>query len=227
VKKKAISGLFFIGLFFAWNGALAAPKGKPKRVIKPVLKSTHKPAKKVGRKTKAKAAQKPPTKAISKPKPDFFETKINEAIEPADPSYRFHRFKLNTTLGMNVIQGSALASGMQFGFAPITSTPFYLGPEFNFSLFSPGSLLSLLAGGWYDWRVHGASKLTLSVGVVAGPGFATNLPSFPTSSLVTFLDLAFAQEMDDLISIRAQFRPGYIDKRFAFMMNFNVSFRFP
>ena len=163
-----------------------------------------------------------------KPRTKSFDSKMSQEAIPADlGDSRFHRFKLNTLLGMNIVQGSGFVSGMQFGYAPWTSTPLYVGPEFNFSLFSPGSLFSLLFGGWYGWKLQGAPKLTVSLGGVVGPGFNTYLPSLPGTALVGFLDLAIAQEVDDLVAVRAQFRPGYIGNYFAFMMNFNVSFRFP
>ncbi len=139
---------------------------------------------------------------------------------------RFFRYRLNTMLGINISQGSGVLSGMQFGYAPFTSVPFYIGPEFTFVLYSPGSIFSLAAGGWYDFRVYGSPHLTLSVGAIAGTGFTSYLPQFPNSPFVGFLDISLSQELDDLASIRAQFRPGIIDKSIAYMMNISLSFRF-
>lgn len=139
---------------------------------------------------------------------------------------RFFRYRLNTMLGINIAQGSGVLSGMQFGYAPFTTTPFYIGPEFTFVLYSPGSIFSLAAGGWYDFRVYGSPHLTLSVGAIAGAGFTSYLPQFSNAPFVGFLDISLSQEIDDLSSIRAQFRPGIIDKSIAYMMNLSLSFRF-
>jgi hypothetical protein len=139
----------------------------------------------------------------------------------------FNRYKLNTLLGVNIVHGSAIVSGMQLGYAPKTAVPLYLGAEFNFSLFSPGSLFSVLIGGWHEFKIRGAPKLSLSLGAVIGPGFTNQLPYLPITPLVGLLDIAISQEIDDFMSVRGQFRPGIVGRYLAFMMNFNVSFRFP
>lgn len=154
------------------------------------------------------------------------EAKMSQPVSNVYGEATLYRYKLNTMLGLNVIQGSALVSGMQFGYALSPSSPLYVGPEFNFSLFSPGSIFSVMAGGWYEMRVHGAQKMRFSLGLVLGPGFNSAVSGVPATALVGFLDAALAQEMDDLMSIRAQFRPGMVGRFFAFMMNINISFRF-
>ncbi len=148
------------------------------------------------------------------------EAKISASEELFFPT------RVNTMLGMCVSQGASLLSGMQLGHAPFTGTPLYFGPEFTFALYSPGSLFSVAAGGWYDFPIYGTPHLTLSLGAVVGGAIASDLPQFPSTSLIGFLDVSLSQELDDLTSVRAQFRPGIIHHSVAYMMNFSLSFRF-
>lgn len=146
--------------------------------------------------------------------------------EPGSLITSIPAYKFNTILGMTVCHGSALAIGYQFGYAPFSEKPFYVGPEINFSLFSPGSILGTLGSAWYEWRLTRDQKLSLVAGVVAGAGFSTQLQNLSTVTTMFFLDTALSQEMDDLFSIRGQVRPGLIGKSLALMTSFSISFRF-
>jgi len=138
----------------------------------------------------------------------------------------FYRFRLNTGLGLHVLEKSSLMLSHQFGFALFRDTPIFFGPELNFSLFSPGSLLGIWASGWYETKVYGTPRLSISIGVTGGPSFANRVALLPTTTYAAFLDLGVLEELDDLASVRIQFRPGYEGGRFAFMMGLSVSFRF-
>jgi hypothetical protein len=137
------------------------------------------------------------------------------------------KYKLNTAMGMTITKGSAFNSAMQFGAVLSRKFPLYLGPDFSFSLFSPGNIFFIGGGGWYEFRWESSPKLLTCFGAVGGPAFVSQVGNFSPTNLAIFLDLALAQEVDDLFLIRGQMRPGFIGKTFAFMMNFNVSFRFP
>lgn len=139
---------------------------------------------------------------------------------------RYSRCRLNTMLGINIAQGSGVLSGMQFGYAPLTQLPFYLGPEFTFVLYSPGSLFSVAGGGWYDFKIYNSPRLVLSIGAVFGSGFTNSLPQFPNRLFLSFLDISLSEELDDLASVRVQFRPGIVNKSVAYTMSFSLSFRF-
>ncbi|MBI4406219.1 MAG: hypothetical protein HY537_18815 [Deltaproteobacteria bacterium] len=167
----------------------------------------------------AAAPQKPPS-ASEKPS-------VQGAIEPDYDEVRFFRYKTNLALGVEILKGStALVTGAQLGYAPIALVPFYIGPEVSFALFSRGSLLNILAGGWYELRVFGAPRLSVVGGLVGGPGFSAQLESLPVTSFVLFIDTAIVQEVSDVATVRGQLRPGLVGGSFAFMVNFNLSFRF-
>src|SRR5580704_13906014 len=77
---------------------------------------------------------------------------------------RFYPVKLNTTLGMTILHSMALNLGAQLGYAPFSGHSIYLGPEVNYSFFSPGGLLSALGGAWYELRVYGSPRLSVAMG---------------------------------------------------------------
>ena len=153
---------------------------------------------------------------------------VETLIPAAEADYalsRVYRYKMNFVLGLGVIRGSALVTGAQFGFSPF-KTPFYVGPEINFALFSPGSIFSTLVGGWYVMRIEGAPTLGLSLGLSAGPAFPSFVPELSSTALAVFGDATISQDVDDLVTIRGQFRPGMVGRFFSFMMAFNLCFRF-
>lgn len=139
---------------------------------------------------------------------------------------RFYTHKLNTFLGINISRTSALALGAQFGHVIDHATPFYVGPEVNFSLFSPGNVIEALASAWYEMRVYGSPRLSLHVGAALGGAFTSGLANVSGVTYAAFLEGAIAQDVDDLVTVRGQFRPGVIGQYFAFMMNLSVQFRF-
>jgi len=141
---------------------------------------------------------------------------------------RVHRYRANMAIGVNIVKGSsALSMGGQFGYAFWDKTPVYIGPEVSFSLNSPGSLISVLGGAWYEVKIHRTPRMGLAGGVLAGMAIPSSHPTVKSASIAAFLDTAISQEVNDLVSVRGQFRPGFIGSHFAFMMNFNVAFRFP
>ncbi len=160
-------------------------------------------------------------KGTKKVPPPIVQPKKIETYES-----RFYSSQLNTILGFGVARSSALVIGAQYGFAVSKVTPFYFGPEVNFALFSPGHALSVLAGCWYEWRVYGSPRLSIEAGALGGVAFTSALTGIGSTVPTAFLDLAIAQDVDELVTIRGQFRPGVISSIFAFQMNLNVAFRF-
>jgi hypothetical protein len=161
-------------------------------------------------------ARKPAAAAVAKP----------PSIESDEGDVRYYRYRLNTYLGFHLSQTSAVAIGAQFGLPIRKGHTIFVGPEVSFSLFSSGNILMTLASAWHEMRVYGSPRLNLAVGLLAGTAFCSNIPNIGGVTYAVFGDAVIAQDIDDLVTIRGQFRPGIIGGYFAFMMNFNVSFRF-
>jgi len=142
------------------------------------------------------------------------------------PAGKISRFKLINTFGIQALSGAGITTGGQFGYTPNNSMRFYWGPAMDFTLFSQGYLFNLLAGFWYEWRCLGADNVLIHVGALAGAGFSRDVASLGSTNLSSYVDLAIATELDDLVTLRGQLRPGFVGSRFAFLVNFNVMFRF-
>jgi len=153
-------------------------------------------------------------------------------------SSRFYSIKVNTFIGNSVIRGDGgLVMGTQIGFGLFHSVPLYVGVEGNFSLFSddrPTTITNLLVGAWYELRAFKSSTLGLFIGALGGIGVLAregNPPGdqflfLPQNPITIYADIGLAQVINDLVTIRAQFRPGSVDGNLAFMMNLSVQFRF-
>ncbi len=143
------------------------------------------------------------------------------------PTNDFPRMKLNTQFGLNLISGSAVISGFQFGKLLSQKTAFYLGPEISFMLFSPGSNLNVLVGGWLENSFFSDSRKTFDLGFYAGAGFANRLSKVKTTNFVALVDLAYTQRFQDNLALRAQIRPGYLGNTVICSLNFNAQFSLP
>ena len=142
-----------------------------------------------------------------------------------EPTALYQQFRLHHYMGMHIVDGSALLIGSQFGYFMGSRLPIYVGPSLDFSLFSPGNILSVMGSVWHEWWNSNEPRLFLSIGISSGVGFVQNLPMQPTV-LVTCLDLTIGQEIDDLATIRGRIRPGMIRNLFSLMLDFGVLFRF-
>jgi hypothetical protein len=143
------------------------------------------------------------------------------------PKIGYARTKLNTQFGLNFISGSAVVSGVQLGRLIYSKFPIYIGPELSFMLFSPGSILNVLLGGWVESHVFSDPKKTLDFGLFLGTGFSNQRVIWKTTTSVILTDITYTQEMDESLSLRAQLRPGVIDRKMVCGLNFNAQFRFP
>jgi len=137
------------------------------------------------------------------------------------------RIKLNAHFGFNFLSGSAVVSGFQFGRLISSTVPVYVGPEIGFMLFSPGSILNVLVGGWIETHVFKDPQKTLDFGLFLGPGFSSQRPNWKTTALVVMTDITYTREVDESLSFRAQIRPGVVDGKVLAGLNFNAQFRFP
>lgn len=137
------------------------------------------------------------------------------------------RTKLNAQFGFNTFSGSAVVSGFQVGRLIYSKFPIYIGPELSFMVFSPGSVLNVLWGGWVESRIFTDPKKSLDFGFFLGPGFSNQRPGWKTTNAVLLLDISYSQEMEDFLTLRGQIRPGVFDGKVLGMMIFSAQFRIP
>ena len=139
---------------------------------------------------------------------------------------RSYTFRIHSYLGLLIARTTGLAFGVSAAIIPNPESSWYFGVETNYTNPPAGSVLQVLAGVWREFPVYGSSKLSLGLGALAGPVFPALTTGYPKVTYATFLTVGLCKEIDELAMIRAEFRPGLIDSRFAFLMNFGVVFRF-
>jgi hypothetical protein len=100
-----------------------------------------------------------------------------------------------------------------------------VGLDFSYSLFPSSSLLWVGIVLDKQWILAEHPNLSLIVGVQTGPGFTRGFAG-PTTWFGAQLDLGMILDLDDLYSIGAYFRPGYIGSSFSYANYFTVIFRF-
>jgi hypothetical protein len=144
-----------------------------------------------------------------------------QAVTGTNPSFLF-----SSGFGVHVLSKPGVALQGQLMFATNHRRNYYVGPDFTYTLFSPGTSLTTALGGWYDLKIYGAPRLACLFGLVAGPVFNAGVAGYSNTTLAVFLDLALVQEVDDLISVKGQFRPGVLGGTFTYVMSFQVAFRF-
>jgi len=159
------------------------------------------------------------------PKPKKEIKKILPVVPVSAPQVA--KKKLNAQFGFNLLTETAIITGFQMGWLVAPKSEFYLGPELNFMLFSPGSVLNVLLGGWFENHWFRNSRKSIDLGLVLGCGFAAQQPQIKTTNLVALIDVAYSQIVDDSLSLRWQIRPGLIDRKILVALNFNAQFAFP
>lgn len=144
-----------------------------------------------------------------------------QAVTATNPSFLF-----SSGFGVQVLDKPGLALQGQLLFSINKKRTYYLGPDITYTLFAPGSSLTTAIALWYELKVYGAPRLSCLFGVAAGPSFNQGVGGFANTTYALFLDLALVQEVDDLISVKGQFRPGILGGTFTYVMGFQVAFRF-
>ena len=142
--------------------------------------------------------------------------------KPISPS----SYKLNTQFGFNLVSGSSVNSGFQLGRLVYSKFPIYLGPELSFMLFSPGSILNVLVGGWVENHLFSDHRKTIDFGIYGGLGFSNQRPYWKTKNAILLLDISYSQQIDDFFALRGQLRPGVINGKVLVSVNMNVQFQF-
>lgn len=191
--------------------------------------------------TKAKSGKKAPVSQNSEtsevapaPPKETKRTVVNKGstldVEPSVEvgDVKHYKYKLNGALGIDIVSGlgSAFHIGGQLGFAVWDGVPFYVGPDVGFSLFSPGNTISTAVSAWYELRIYGAPRLSMSLGAGIGPVITSNIQQYNSLTYQGFLDGCIVQEINDIASVRGQLRPSMVGGYFGLNMNLNVQFRF-
>ncbi|MSP18076.1 MAG: hypothetical protein EXR74_00750 [Bdellovibrionales bacterium] len=135
-------------------------------------------------------------------------------------------YKLNTQFGFNVVSGSSVNSGFQLGRLVYSRFPIYVGPELSFMLFSPGSILNVLVGGWVENHLFSNHRKTIDFGIYGGLGFSNQRPSLKTTNPILSLDISYSQQIDDFSALRGQIRPSFINGKVLCSVNMNAQFQF-
>lgn len=96
----------------------------------------------------------------------------------------------------------------------------------TFSLTSAGYYFGLFPGVWYDFILQETPLAHLTVGFLLGPAFCRGMAGIADVTFATFGEASISFELDDLTTVRGQFRPGIVGGRLAFGMNVLIGFRF-
>lgn len=193
------------------------PMGTKRRSATTSARTTEKPNLKPTRKlSSAPEAESRATNSEALVAADSFQ-----AVSGTSPSFLF-----SSGFGVQVLSKPGLALQAQMLFSVNKRRTYYVGPDITYALFAPGSALTTGAALWYDMRLYGSPRLSAIFGLIAGPSFTTSLGGFSHTTYALLLDLALVQEVDDLISVKGQFRPGILGNTFTYVMSFQVAFRF-
>lgn len=128
--------------------------------------------------------------------------------------------------GQLVLGTQAVSFNALYRFRVSSRRALYAGVDMQFALFSTGHYFGLLPGVWHNWTLRAAPLLTLSLGALAGPAFCHLLTGLPDTSVGAFGEMSISFELDDLATVRGQFRSGIVGGRVAFGTHLLVGFRF-
>jgi hypothetical protein len=137
-----------------------------------------------------------------------------------------YRSEFLSGLGVLVLDGAALTLNTQFRFAFPKARSMYLGVDGTYGLFAVGTILSVWPGLWFDFVLDPVPLAHLTLGVLAGPTFSQGGSPLPAFSIGTTGELSISFEIDDLSTVRGQFRSGIVGGRFVFGMVVLFGFRF-
>lgn len=214
------------------NAPKAQAKAKPS-------KATPKTVEKTATK-KARSASKTAKKASS-PRPEHTERTVSGVsavpvtggeyvaaqIVPTDlPGYgtRYER-AFESGFGLFVLGEPAVSFNPQMRWKWKSRRATYWGIDGQFSLFQTGTYLHVAPALWYDFILRSSPFFTLTLGALAAPAFSRGLPQ-ANVTFAAFGELSLAFEIDDLASVRGQFRPGIVGGSFAYAMGFLIGFQF-
>lgn len=143
----------------------------------------------------------------------------------ANSSHLYAR-EFESGFGQLLVAMPSVAFDALFKFRISHSRPLYLGIDGTYSLFSTGYYLSLMPGLWYNFTLRATPFANLTVGLLTGPAFCKSVVGMPNNSYGVFGEASISFELDDLTTVRGQFRPGIVGGRVAFSTAMLIGFRF-
>lgn len=216
-KPLFLSTLVVIGfLFFLSPMALAKKHHAPK---KPQHKDE--PKRTTQAVTKKAAVKNTGNNTVKKPPYPSQQTVV---ITPISHPSSGQTLTLNSGYGFQTLHRVGFTFQAQIHFPINTSHSLFMGPDVTYTLFSPGEALQVAIGIWKEWLFYENPRMSALVGLSAGPAFTNNLGTPPTSYAV-LLDISLVQQLDDLVSVKAQFRPGLLAGDFTNGMTFQIVFK--
>ena len=124
-----------------------------------------------------------------------------------------------------MFHGFALASGGQFGFACFPDGRFTLVLKSFFLFFRLVQCWGFLGRPGSNCICRRVEN-QLRAGACRGGGFSEGLSPLPTTSSMILGEATLIEELDDLVSLREQIRPGLFAGTFALQINLALSFHF-
>jgi hypothetical protein len=150
-------------------------------------------------------------------------------IPPSSPEAegtKFYKTEILSGLGLMLLGQPALALQFQSHFLLNPRRPLYLGADLSFALASPGYYFGLYPGAWYNFPLAENPLLHLTFGVLMGPAFCYQMLPIPPVSFAALGEASLSFEMDDLATVRGQFRTGIVGDVFSFGLQALIGFRF-
>jgi hypothetical protein len=137
----------------------------------------------------------------------------------------FYKYRLNSGLGARILTTANFSIHTSFPIGFFAPKPLFIGPVVDFSTQTNGYTLATLVGAWYEFRIKSSPRLGVWLGFNTGLEFSS-ASGIASQGLAIFADGALVQEVDDLVSVKAQFRPGLVGGAMAFYVSFCFTFRF-
>jgi hypothetical protein len=167
-----------------------------------------------------------PVEVTEEPAATFAPPSIPATVTVPSTATNRYRKEFSSGLGLFLLDQAAVSLNMQMRFSVSRKSLLYAGVDGTYGLFTNGSYFGLLPAVWWDFVLQPIPLAHLSLGVLGGVGFTRGLPALSPSVLALFGELSIAFEVDDLSTVRGQFRPGIVGGRFAFSMLVLLGFRF-
>ncbi len=162
---------------------------------------------------------------LSSPAPPSILPDSEDPTEPP-PMAKWYRREFQSGMGLLLLGRPALTLNAQAHFLLNSVRPLYWGLDMTFSLPASGHYFALLPGLWYDVVLRAAPLAHFTFGALLGGAFSKGLDGLAPFAFSIFAEGSISFELDDLTTVRGQFRPGIVGGSFAFGMNVLIGFRF-